>query len=333
MTHAFFKALLFMGAGSVISALGVGGDASIDKMGGFRKAMPFTVLCFVVGGLALSGVPPFSGFFSKDEILALMGERGGWHWALYGLGYLGSFLTAVYTWRMIFRAFFGPPVPEAAELEGGHLHHAEVHRNPATGEEEDTDVGFPGAEHHIAERESSMKIAMVVLMIGATVLGFLQIPFHTTNVIHDFLAPTFEGSKYYEGLDPSDSFTMLGLVIGAVLGIAGIALAYVIWVRRTGSSARIQARLAPVHRLFVNKWYFDELLDTVIVRPFAWFGRFGIQTFERAVIQGGLMGGTTSLVRAGSATVRALQSGLLRSYAALLILGTLGVGLYFLVQS
>ena len=132
MTHAFFKALLFMAAGSLIGAMA--GEQSLDKMGGFRKAMPFTYGCFIIGGLALSGMPPFSGFFSKDEILLVTGERGGWHWALYGLGYIGALLTAIYTFRMIFRAFHGEPVPEARELEEGHLHHAEAPFNPANGE-------------------------------------------------------------------------------------------------------------------------------------------------------------------------------------------------------
>jgi NADH-quinone oxidoreductase subunit L len=331
LTHAFFKALLFMAAGSVIAAMA--GEQNLDRMGGFRKAMPFTFACFAIGGLALAGIPPFSGFFSKDEILALMGERGGWHWILFGAGYVGSFITAVYTWRMIFRAFFGEPVPEALELEGGHLHHAAVPTNPATGEEEDTDVGFPGAEHHIAERELPMKAAMAVLALGATVLGALQLPFHATEVIHDFLKPSFEGSRYYEALNPSDGFTLIGLVLGAVLGLAGIALAHRIWVQKPGTSAALRARLTPVHRLFVNKWYFDELISAVVIRPFAWFGRFGQQTFERVFVQGTLVGGTTGIVRAGSATVRALQSGLLRSYAALLVFGTVGLGLYFLLQS
>ncbi|MFL5843265.1 MAG: NADH-quinone oxidoreductase subunit L [Solirubrobacteraceae bacterium] len=331
MTHAFFKALLFMAAGSVIAAMA--GEQNLDKMGGFRKAMPFTFGCMVIGGLALAGVPPFSGFFSKDEIIALMGERGGWHWILFVVGYIGTFLTAVYTWRMIFRAFLGEPVAEARELEGGHLHHAEAHTNPATGEVEDTDVGFPGAEHHIAERELPMKIAMGVLAVGAIGLGVLQLPFHGTDVVHEFLKPSFEGSKYYEALDPSDGFTLVGLVIGAVLALTGIAVAHRIWVQKPGTSARIQARFAPLHRLFSNKWYFDELIDIAIVRPFAWFGRFGQQTFERVFVQGTLVGGTTSVVRAGSATVRALQSGLLRSYAALLVLGTVAVGLYFLLQA
>src|SRR3984893_498806 len=145
MTHAFFKALLFMAAGSLIGALA--GEQSLERMGGFRRAMPFTYGCFIIGGLALAGIPPFSGFFSKDEILLVTGERGGWHWALYVAGYLGALLTAVYTFRMIFRAFHGEPVPEARELVEGHPHHAEVPRNPATGEEEDTDAGLPRPAH------------------------------------------------------------------------------------------------------------------------------------------------------------------------------------------
>ena len=192
MTHAFFKALLFMAAGSLIGAMA--GEQNLDRMGGFRQAMPFTFGCFVIGGLALSGIPPFSGFFSKDEILLVLGEQGGWKWALYVAGYVGAFLTAVYTWRMIFRAFWGEPVPEARELEEGHLHHAEVHRNPATGEEEDTDVGFPGPEHHIAERSLRDEGAMGSLAVLAVVGGIVLIP-KTTTWLDTFLEPTFEGSS------------------------------------------------------------------------------------------------------------------------------------------
>ncbi|HZO35255.1 MAG TPA: NADH-quinone oxidoreductase subunit L [Solirubrobacteraceae bacterium] len=330
MTHAFFKALLFMAAGSVIAAMA--GEQSLDKMGGFRKAMPFTFGCFVIGGLALAGIPPFSGFFSKDEIITLVGERGGWHYALYTAAYVGSFLTAVYTWRMIFRAFWGKAVPEAEELEHGHLHHAEEHRNPATGELEDTDVGFPGPEHHIAERSAAMKVAMGLLAVGAIVGGLLQIPLGGTDVVDTFLEPTFEGSQYAH-LHASDGFTTLSLIIGTVLAVGGIAVAYYIWVLKPGLSAQIQARFSGLHRLFANKWYFDELIELVIVRPFSWFGRFGQQTFERVVVDGTFVGGTTLVVRAGSAAVRALQSGLLRAYAALLVLGLVAVVFYFLLQS
>jgi NADH-quinone oxidoreductase subunit L len=104
-------------------------------------------------------------------------------------------------------------------------------------------------------------------------------------------------------------------------------------VQKPGTSAALQARFAPLHRFLLNKWYFDELIDIVVVRPFAWFGRFGQQTFERVFVQGTLVGGTTGVVRAGSAAVRALQSGLLRAYAGLIVVGAVAVGLYFLVQS
>ncbi len=189
MTHAFFKALLFMAAGSVISAMA--GEQNLDKMGGFRRAMPYTFGCMVIGGLSLTGVPPFAGFFSKDEILAFTLARDDWHIVLGVLGYVGSFLTAIYTWRMIFRAFYGPPVEPARELEGGHLHHAPEPFNPASGEVEDTDVGFPGPDHHIAEREWSMKVAMGLLAVGATFAGVLQIP-KVTDVLHTFLEPSLQ---------------------------------------------------------------------------------------------------------------------------------------------
>jgi len=328
MTHAFFKALLFMAAGSVIGAMG--GQQDLDKMGGFRKAMPFTFGCFCVGGLALAGIPPFSGFFSKDEILLDLGAQGGWHWGLYVAGYVGALLTAIYTWRMIFRAFFGAPVPEALELEGGHLHHPTEHTNPATGETEDTGVGFPGAEHHIAEQAPLMRLAMGILALGATVGGVIQIP-KLTRGLETFLDPTFAASQVK--IEPSDGLLYLGLALGAGLGLLGIAIAYRVWVQKPETSAALQARFAPLHRLFANKWYFDELIDLLVVRPFGWFGRFGQQTFERIFVNGTLIGGTTGLVRAGSAAVRAVQSGYLRSYAAFLLVGLAVVGFYFLLQA
>jgi NADH-quinone oxidoreductase subunit L len=329
-THAFFKALLFMAAGSVIAAMA--GTQDLDRMGGFRKAMPFTYVTMLIGGLALSGIPPFAGLFSKDEIISIEFQRGGWHAILGVLGYVGSFLTAVYTFRMIFRAFHGEPVAEARELEAGHLAHHDVPTNPATGEEEDTDVGFPGADHHIAEREAPMRIAMGVLAVGATGLGFLQLP-GVTEAIHKFLAPTFEDSHLYENLEPSAGSSWLGLLVGAIIGAAGIALAYRLWVQDREAPARIRARLSALHSFFFHKWYFDEAIDTVVVRPFAWFGRFARNTFERLVVNGVLVGGPSGIVRAGSAAVRAIQSGFLRAYAALLLLGLAGLALYFLISA
>ncbi len=329
MTHAFFKALLFMGAGSIIGAMG--GEQSLEKMGGFRKALPFTFACFIIGGLALSGIPPFSGFFSKDEILLVTGELGGWHWILYVMGYVGAFITAIYTFRMIFRAFYGDPVPEAKELENGHLHHKEVPTNPANGEVEDTDVGFPGPHHTIAERALPMKFAMTVLAIGAIGAGLVQIP-EVDDVITNFLRPTFAGSPLYEP-HTRDGLLIFGLCLGTALGLTGIAIAYRIWVKNPAFAVRARERFGAAYALSFNKWYFDELIDALVVKPAAAFGKFANGTFERVFVQDTLVGGTTGIVRAGSAAVRAVQSGFLRYYAALLVLGVTIVSFYFLLQT
>jgi len=308
------------------------GAQNLDRMGGFRRAMPFTFGCFVIGGLALSGVPPFSGFFSKDEILAYTADRGGLHVVLAVVGYVAAFLTAVYTFRMIFRAFLGDPVPEARELEEGHLHHAEVHTNPANGEVEDTDVGFPGPDHHIAEREATMKIAMGVLAVLAIVGGFLQIP-GVTHVIDTFMEPTFAESRFYEELEPSALAEYGGLFLGAAIGLLGIGIAFVLWVREPARPAALRARFGVLHGLFSHRWFFDELIFGLVVRPFAWFGRFAQGVFERLVVEGLFVGGTTGAVRAGSSAVRAAQSGFLRYYAALLLVGLAGLSLYFFLAA
>jgi NADH-quinone oxidoreductase subunit L len=329
MTHAFFKALLFMAAGSLIGAMA--GIQSLDRMGGFRRALPFTFLCFVIGGLALSGLPPFSGWLSKDDILAYLDHRGGWFIALGIAGYIGAFMTGIYTFRMIFRAFTGAPVPEARELEQGHLAHADVPRNPMTGEEEDTDVGFPGPGHFIAEREVPMKIAMGGLMVLAIIGGALQIP-GVDDAVTRFLAPTFADSRLaaaHVGNGPS----WLGLAIGALIAIAGIAIAYRIWVRDPAIAANARARFPRVYVLLSSKWYFDELIDFVIVRPALWLGGVITSVLERGLIQGLITGGPVAVVRAGSAAVRRSETGFVRYYAAAMVICTLGVALYFLVSS
>lgn len=161
--------------------------------------------------------------------------------------------------------------------------------------------------------------------------GLIQIP-KVDNVVDDFLRPTFANSSLYE-TPTKDGLLATGLVLGALIGLAGIALAYRIWVARPGTAERVRERLRPLYLLFVNKWYFDELIDALVVRPFAALGVFARDTFERRVIDETLTGGTTGIVRAGSAAVRAVQSGFVRYYAALLVLGVAGVGFYFLLQS
>ncbi len=338
MTHAFFKALLFMAAGSVISAMG--GNQSLNNMSGFRKALPFTFGCFLAGGFALSAFPLFSGFFSKDTLLFEVGARGGWYWGLYVAGYVGAAFTVFYTWRMIYRAFWGAPCKEAqVVIDTGHAYHPAEHTNPHTGDEddpstqevEDSEVGFPGTEHKYAEKTWQMRYAMIPLAILAVIAGVIQLPFGVTNVLSGFLEPTFADTIVaYEPDNPG--LETFGLILSSVIAIVSLACAYWIWVRRPGTSAAIQARLPWLHKLFINKWYFDEFYSFFVVRPVIWIGQWARDSFERVVIDGLFIGGSSSLVKAGSAAVRAIQTGLLRTYAAVVIGGLSVVLLYFLVR-
>jgi NADH-quinone oxidoreductase subunit L len=308
MTHAFFKALLFMGAGSVIGAMA--GIQDMDRMGGFRRAMPFTFITFTIGALALAGFPLMSGFFSKDEILAFALHRGDLYVVLAILGYVGAFLTAFYSFRMVFRVFFGDAVPEARELEQGHIAHGEP-MNPMTGEPEDTDVGFPGPEHHVAERAWPMKGAMGPLALLSIIGGVVAIP-GLTDTLEHFLEPTFQDSRFHDTA-PTTGAEVWGLVAGGVISILGIALAWMVYRRRPGTTARLTERLPWLHRFLGNKWYFDELYDGLFVRPVTMFGSFGRRVIETDFVQGTIVGGATGIVRVGTSFARAIQTGYLRA--------------------
>jgi NADH-quinone oxidoreductase subunit L len=330
-THAFFKALLFMGAGSVISAMG--GIQDMDKMGGFRKALPFTFATFTAGALALAAFPLTSGFFSKDDILGTTLSRGGGYVVLAVVGYAAAFITAIYAFRMVFRVFFRERVPEAAELEDtGHLAHHEP-ENPGSGEKEDTDVGFPGAEHHIAEREWPMKIAMSLLALGALLGGILGVA-NVFDPLEKFLDPVFAKTAGGSHIPhPNDAEEYGGELVGGVISIIGISTAWFIYIKREGLSLQLMERFPRLHDFLVHKWYFDELYDAVFVRPILAAGRFGNTVIESDFVQGTLVGGATALVRAGSSFAHGIQSGYLRAYALLLLMGLGGLGLYFLLAS
>jgi NADH-quinone oxidoreductase subunit L len=327
MTHAFFKALLFMAAGSIIAAMA--NNQNIDRMSGFRRALPFTSAMLIIGALALAGFPGTSGFFSKDEILVFAADRGGMYWIFAIGGYAGAFLTAFYAFRIGFRVVAGDPCEEARELERGHLAHGEP-ENPATGEKEDTDVGFPGPEHHIAERAFPMRIAMAILGFLATFAGLLQIP-GVTSVVETFLEGTFEDSIYHDTV-PSTADAWLGLLVGGVIAICGIGLAYLCYVARPGLTARWRASLPAVHDFLKNKWYFDELIDALVYRPAIRAGRFANDVVERVVVQG-IVSAATGAVRELGLLVRGAQSGFIRAYALLVLGGFGALALYFLVVS
>ena len=327
MTHAFFKALLFMAAGSVISAMA--GTQDIDRMGGLRRALPLTSVLMIIGALALAAFPGTSGFFSKDEILLFAAERGGMYWIFTIGGYVGALLTGFYAFRIIFRVFWGEPVPEARELEQGHLAHAEP-ENPLSGEKEDTDVGFPGPEHHIAERDWPMGAAMTILGFLALFGGYVQLP-GVTNVIENFLAPSFANSVF-SSIIPSTADAYWGLLVGGIVSIIGVATAYWVYVSRPGTSAAVIRRMPHVHAFLAGKWYFDELYDAVLYRPLIATGRFANTVVERVVVQG-LVAAAVDIVRGVGVVVRGAQSGFVRAYALLLVGGFAALGLYFLIAS
>ena len=328
MTHAFFKALLFMAAGSVIGAMA--NRQNIDLMGGFRKAMPFTSAMLLIGALALAAFPLTSGWFSKDEILDFAAYRGGFYVIFTIGGYIGALLTAFYAFRIGFRVVFGEPVEEARELEQGHIHHAEP-ENPATGEPEDTDVGFPGPSHQIAEREWPMKIAMSVLAFGALFAGLRADPGRRRRrpQVPARVLPRLEalraGTDHYRGLPgPADRRPDLGA-------------------RHRDRLLRVpaQPRLdgGPSEALPLGCTTSSSTSGTSTRRstcsssgPALAVGRWANAIFERYVVQG-LVVAATDLVRGASAGVRGVQSGYLRSYALLLVTGFAGLGLYFLLQA
>jgi NADH-quinone oxidoreductase subunit L len=327
MSHAFFKALLFMAAGSVIAAMA--GTQNIDRMSGFRRALPFTSAMLIVGALSLAAFPGTAGFFSKDEILAFAAERGGFYWILAIGGYVGAFLTAIYAFRIVFRVVYREPCPEARELEQGRLAHAEP-QNPMTGEKEDTDVGFPGPEHQIAERARPMAIAMALLGLGAIFGGYIQVP-GVDHVLDTFLEPTFEDSPLSRIHVPTGA-AWAGLGIGAALSLLGIATAYYLYVVAPQTPELLRRRAHAVYTFLVNKWYFDELYDTVVYRPVIATGRFANAVLERVVVQG-IVAAAVDAVRGVGVIVRGAQSGFVRAYALLVVGGFAALGLYFLIVS
>jgi len=172
---------------------------------------------------------------------------------------------------------------------------------------------------------------MAILAVGAVGAGLVQIP-NVDYVIDKFLEPSFATSTLYT-VHTRNGLLWFGLILGTVLGLSGIAVAWRIWVKQPRLAVSARTRFKPLYTLFVNKWYFDELIDAAIVRPAAAAGRFASGAVERVLVDGAIVGGATGLVRACSASVRAAQTGLLRYYAALLVLGVSALGLYFLLQT
>ena len=176
-----------------------------------------------------------------------------------------------------------------------------------------------------------MKAAMGTLALLSIAGGVVAIPGVTESLEH-FLEPTFEESAFIEE-HPSTGAEVLGLVIGGAIAIIGIGLAWAVYLRRPGVTLELRDRFSRVHDFLAHKWYFDELYDALLVRPTATFGRIGRHVIESALVQGVIVGGATGVVRAGTSLARAVQSGYIRSYALLLLMGMTALALYFLIVS
>jgi NADH-quinone oxidoreductase subunit L len=288
LTHAFFKALLFMAGGLVIHALS--GEQDIRRMGGLGRLMPWTRTCFLVGSLALVGIFPFAGFFSKDPILAATLARDDWYgWVLFVAGLLGTFLTGVYAFRLFFVVFTGEQSAFARE----HHH-----------------------DHHGAEGPFSMLWTVLVLAVLSIVGGWIQFaPFWTpiTKWLEPVAAPLVE---------PSNGQEWLATGLALLLGLAGIGLAWLMYYRRT-------VRVPHTLPVLEHKFYWDELYDWLWYRPADAVARALGWGFERPVI-GGSLTAVSRVFGLGSRELSIAQNGLVRFYALALASGLAVLAVVFI---
>jgi NADH-quinone oxidoreductase subunit L len=293
-THAFFKGLLFLAAGSVMHAMANRTDAW--QMGGLRKVMPITFWTSVIGWLAISGVFPFAGFFSKDQLLTEAYMHG--YLPLYVIGLITAVITAFYMSRWFFLIFWGEP------RYGDDVH---PHESPA-----------------------SMTIPLVVLA-ALSLAGGAVLNFQHTGPFYTFLEPSVAaiGDLGYEAAGPLTEFHLIA--ISLVAAGLGIGLAYLAYVRRDVSQGRmVEPVRGTVAEVFERKFFFDDLYETVFVRFGGWFGA-RLESFDRRVIDGAVDGAGGLSVGLGQ-VARRVQNGLLRTYVAGLLVGALALVVAVLIQ-
>jgi NADH-quinone oxidoreductase subunit L len=333
-THAFFKALLFLGSGAVIHALH--GEQDIRSMGGLKRYLPITYWTFVIGSLAIAGVPGLAGFFSKDEILFETFARG--HQLMWVVGLATSFLTAVYMWRLVHLTFHGRPRFAVAGHEP-HAHGSSAHASHSS---------HPVTPH---DAPPAMAMALVVLALGSVLAGYIGLP-HAIghNVLGEWLEPAFEASEpapavaslgggaitgqqepgHTEAAADQTSLEWALMGVSSVVALLGIGLATMIWLRRPEVADRMASRFPGVHRLLLNKYYVDELYDAAVVQPVKIASEDGLWRGMDARVVDGAVNATGQVVAGFSAVLRLLQSGSVKTYAASTFLGVVAILAYYL---
>lgn len=339
-THAFFKALLFLGSGAVIHALH--GEQDMRYMGGLKNKLPITYWTFLVGTIAIAGIPPLAGFFSKDEILWKTFSTG--HPVLWGLAVVAAFLTATYMFRLLYMTFYGERREAHASTEA-HQHHS------------------TSAHQHLHDAPPAMAIALVVLAIGSVGAGFVGVP-HALgghNQIEAFLEPSFHAMTQpvlNSGVEPAptvaaeaaqpvvnqpaeaehaptpahgDTRTELMLMgLSVLVAAAGIGLAMMLFLKSPQRADAIAGQFRGLHRVLLNKYYVDEIYDAAIVQPIK---RVSTGLLWRGVDAGiidGTVNGVGHLVRGWSAVMRRLQTGSVRAYAMSIFVGVVSILGYYL---
>ena len=297
ITHACFKALLFLTAGSVIHAMS--GEQDIRKMGGLAKLIPYTYAMMWIGSLALAGIPPLSGYFSKDAIVsaAFMGHGGGYAWFCVAAA---AFLTAFYSGRLLFVTFHGK-----SRADEDVLHH--VHESPLV-----------------------MTGPLFLLALGAIFVGGV--------FAHDFIGA--DQAKFWNGaisainhptiLLDIDKIPFLVGVLPTVLGILGFVLSYVMYIAKPELPAAMAARFAPIYRLLLNKYYFDEIYDVIFVKPYYALARVIWHVGDEEIIDGIPRGGA-GLTRFSAGGIGRIQSGSLAQYAFVMLIGLVVLITVFLI--
>ena len=293
-THAFFKALLFLCAGSVMHALS--GELDIRKMGGLKDKIPTTYRTFMIGALALAGVPLFSGFFSKDEVQWRVWEDGGF--LLYLVGAITAFLTAFYIFRVVFVAFWG----------------------------ESRDKKVTGHAH---ESPSIMTNPLVILAVFAVLAGYVGLP-GGISLLEPYLHPALATPGVVK-LPESDVLEWVVLVISAILAAGGIGLAYYMYVLKPAVPKALVKRYEWLYTLLQNKYYVDQAYMEVIVKPLRDLGAFAASVLDRGLVDG-IVNGVGSFTAGSGGVLARLQGGLVRGYALSILLGVAAILGYLVLR-
>ncbi len=333
-THAFFKALLFLGSGAVIHALS--GEQDLRRMGGLKNRLPVTYWTFLIGAIAIAGVPGLAGFFSKDEILFRTYASG--HTVLWAIGLLTSLLTAIYMFRLVFLAFHGEgsaPVPPAhPEEEEPAAHHASAAASADISGHAAIGLPAAGAAHpahgHLHDAPPAMAFALVALAVGSVVAGYIGLPaiLGGGDLFGRFLEPSFHVDAAHEAASGGTEVSLM--ILSSGVAIAGIGIAAYFFLRNEAAAAAAAARFGGLYRVLLNKYYVDEIYDAAIVQPIRIVSTEGLWRIIDVRVIDGAVNGVGRIVSGWSEILRRAQTGSVRAYAASLFLGVVAILGYYL---